>query len=72
MSSTAAQTRQLLTWLQERPRTYNEALEAWHTHCPRLTVWEDAVIAGLVRIERTRKGSQVRVTALGRATMNGR
>jgi hypothetical protein len=72
VSSTEAQTQQLLTWLEERPRTYDEALEAWHSHCPRLTVWEDAVIAGLVRVERTQNGSEVRVTPLGRAALNGR
>lgn len=31
-----------------RPRPYAEVMEAWRTSCPRLTVWEDAVDAGLV------------------------
>jgi len=48
-----ALTLQLLDWLDRRPRTYSETLDAWHTHCPRMTPWEDAVEAGLVRIARS-------------------
>jgi len=40
--------RQLLEWVAARPRTYDEALEVWRTSCPRLSVWEDAVIGGFV------------------------
>jgi hypothetical protein len=43
-----ALTLQLLEWLSERPRTYAEVLEAWRTSCPRLSIWEDASIDGLV------------------------
>ena len=56
-------TRQLLEWLAERPRSYAETLEAWKTSCPRLTIWEDAVRAGLVRVER----GAVLVTSAGAA-----
>jgi hypothetical protein len=42
---------QFLTWVADRPRTYPETLDAWHSTCPRLSVWEDAIIDGLVRIE---------------------
>ena len=59
---------ELLAWVSERPRTYDEAMEAWRSHCPRLAVWEDAVVAGLVRIVRDR----VTLTPLGRATLDGR
>jgi hypothetical protein len=56
-------TRELLSWLALKPRTYEEAIDAWRSHCPRLTVWEDAVIDGLIRIERTRgAGSTVALT----------
>jgi hypothetical protein len=48
----SALTVQLLEWLAERPRSYAETLEAWKTSCPRLTIWEDAVKDGLVRVER--------------------
>jgi len=57
MSSTStatAPTRQLLAWIVERPRTYAETIEAWKSSCPRLTVWEDALADGLVRVERRR------------------
>jgi hypothetical protein len=64
----AAPTLELLRWLAERPRTYAETMEAWTSHCPRLTVWEDALAAGLVRVERR----DVRVTAAGRALTQAR
>ena len=38
----------LVAFVAERPRPYAEVLDAWRTSCPRLTVWEDAVEAGLV------------------------
>jgi hypothetical protein len=51
-SAGSALTVQMLDWLAERPRSYAETLEAWKTSCPRLTIWEDAVRDGLVRVER--------------------
>jgi hypothetical protein len=51
-STIAAPTLQLLSWLAERPRSYAETIEAWKTSCPRLSVWEDALSDGLVRVER--------------------
>lgn len=45
-------TLQLLEWVAERARSYPETIEAWKSSCPRLTIWEDAVAAGLVRVER--------------------
>ena len=44
-------TAQFLAWLAEAPRSYVEVMEAWRTSCPRLSVWEDATIAGFVRLE---------------------
>jgi hypothetical protein len=41
---------QFLTWIADRPRTYPEARDGWHS-CPHLSVWEDAIIDGFVRIE---------------------
>ena len=49
---TSALTTQMLEWLAERPRTYGETLDAWKTSCPRLSIWEDALSEGLVRVER--------------------
>ena len=66
---------QFLAWVSGGPRTYADAMEAWQTSCPRLTIWEDAIIDGLVRIERGSDGSRaqqrVRLTARGKALLNG-
>jgi hypothetical protein len=48
----AAPTLELLAWIAERSRTYPETIEVWKSSCPRLTVWEDALADGLVRVER--------------------
>jgi hypothetical protein len=45
------QLRELLAWVSSRTRTYAETMEAWRTSCPRHSVWEDALIDGLVRRE---------------------
>ena len=37
-----------LAWLSAGPQPYAEVMEAWRTSCPRLTIWEDAIDAGLV------------------------
>ncbi len=42
---------EFLTWVADRRRTYDEAMEAWQSHCPRQTIWEDAIIDGLIQIE---------------------
>lgn len=39
----------LVDWVAREPRAYADVLDAWRTHCPRLTVWEDAVDRGLVQ-----------------------
>ena len=51
MPKLAAPTLQLLEWIAERPRDYGETIEVWRSSCPRLTVWEDALADGLVRIQ---------------------
>jgi hypothetical protein len=48
---TDALTRQMLEWIALRPRDYAEVMEAWRTSCPRLSIWEDAVLADLVTYE---------------------
>ena len=45
---TVALTRQLLEWIDGGRRTRAEVLEAWKTSCPRLSIWEDACIDGLI------------------------
>ena len=63
-------TRDLLSWIADGPRTYAQALEVWPSSCPRLTVWEDALLAGLVRIVRNGSRSEVTLTAAGRAALD--
>ena len=43
--------RQFLHWVGEGDRSYAAAMEGWRSSCPRLSTWEDALGAGLVRIE---------------------
>ena len=45
-------TLELLAWIHARPRTYAETIDAWGSHCPRLSVWEDALADGLVAVVR--------------------
>jgi hypothetical protein len=58
-------TLQLLAWIDEREPTHAETMEAWHSHCPRLTVWEDALADRLVQVVRSRGETRVIVTARG-------
>jgi hypothetical protein len=46
-------------------------MEAWKTHCPRLSAWEDAIAAGFVDIIRgaTSSESIVRLTEAGHETL---
>jgi hypothetical protein len=44
-------TEQFLAWVADRPRTYADAMEAWRSTCPRLSIWEDALGDELVRLE---------------------
>jgi len=71
----AALVLQLLEWVAARPRTYRETMDAWRTSCPRMPVWEDAVVAGLVEI--AAGGGEggapaVTLTARGRAALASR
>jgi hypothetical protein len=57
-----------LEFLAVGPRPYGEAMEAWRTSCPRLTVWEDAFDGGLVVRSLGAGGApQLGLTSLGRA-----
>ncbi len=38
----------LLEWIGAGSRPYDEVLDAWHTSCPRLPVWEAANEHGFV------------------------
>ena len=52
----------LLEWLEGEPKPYDDVMTAWRTSCPRLTIWEDAVDAGLVSVH----GRAVSLTDAGR------
>lgn len=59
---------QFLVWLDEMPRSYAETMEAWRTSCPRLSVWEDTTLDGLVALSGDARRTVV-VTAAGRARL---
>ena len=59
---------QFLAWVADRPRTHAQTMEAWRSTCPRLSVWEDAIIDGLVRIENDADRA-VRLTPRGTAML---
>jgi hypothetical protein len=63
---------QFLTWLADRPRTYAEAMDAWRSSCPRLTVWEDAIADGLIRVhgDGPLARAEVTLTARGQAALD--
>lgn len=59
----------LVAFVATRPRPYAEVIEAWRTSCPRLTVWEDTVDAGLVAC---RADGQVVATEKGLQALSAR
>lgn len=61
----SALTRELLLWVAERPRTYDETMEAWRSNCPRHSTWEDACIDGLLEVVE----GEVRLTVRGTAAV---
>jgi hypothetical protein len=65
--------RQLVGWTAERPRSYGEAMEAWRSSCPALTIWEDALAERLIAVDPVQGAStaeaRVRVTAAGQALL---
>jgi hypothetical protein len=68
---THALTLQVLAWIAEDVRTYAQAMEAWRSSCPRLSIWEDAILDGLVAFEggATRDRARVTLTPKGRALL---
>ena len=63
---------QFLDWAASRSRTYAEAMDAWRTSCPRLSVWEDALIAGFIQVNGggPMQQGEVALTARGRAILD--
>jgi hypothetical protein len=61
---------QFLGWVADRPRTREQAVEAWHS-CPHISVWEDAIVEGLVATENNGKRT-IALTQRGRALLEQR
>ena len=59
--------RELLEWVDFRPRSYQEAMDSWRSTCPRHSTWEDASIEGLVE----ERDGLVLLTGAGRSALNG-
>ncbi|MGH6783436.1 MAG: hypothetical protein ACREBP_02310, partial [Sphingomicrobium sp.] len=62
-----ALTIQFLTWVASRPRTRSDVMDAWRSTCPMNSVWEDAVIEGLVSLD---AAGNVALTSLGQAALD--
>ena len=61
---------EFLSWVADRPRTYDDAMAAWQSHCPRQTIWEDAMIGGLIEITEHDGAHLVVLTARGAAILD--
>jgi hypothetical protein len=59
----------LVEWVEAKPRSYQETMEAWRTSCPRLPVWEDANDRGLVALTSLDGRTLVRATPAGLALL---
>jgi hypothetical protein len=46
----APSVRELLDWVDDRPRSYAEAIEVWTSNCPRHPAWDDALSEGLIQV----------------------
>jgi hypothetical protein len=60
----------LLQWLTNGERTYEEVMDAWHTSSPRLPVWEDAKDRGLITSEHVNGREVIRASSLGLALLD--
>jgi hypothetical protein len=62
---------EFLTSVSSRERTDDETMDAWRSTRPRHTIWEDALIDGLIQVARGEAGqqSQVALTPRGRALL---
>jgi hypothetical protein len=66
-------TMDFLGWLAAGPRPYAEVMDVWRTSCPRLTVWEDAIDAGLVAHRHVSGGpAMITITPRGAALLAAR
>ena len=71
-ASLEAPMREFLEWVAFRPRTHAEAMDAWQSHCPRFTQWEDALDAGLITLDTecaTTGSARIHLTPMGAAAL---
>jgi len=59
----------LLEWVGMKERSYQDALDAWRTSCPRLPIWEEAIDRGLLERDFANDRWLVRVTPVGVALL---
>jgi len=59
---------QFLDWLACGRRTQADVMATWQSSCPRLSIWEDAMIEGLVRFAGDAERTVV-LTPRGRAML---
>lgn len=59
----------LLEWLAEGERSYEQVMEAWRTSCPRLPVWEEANERGLIAHRYANGRYLVTIASCGRALL---
>lgn len=61
----------LIEWIAEQPRLYDDVMDAWRTSCPRLTIWEDAIDARLIRVGFDKSSRKtVSITEKGKAFLH--
>lgn len=70
-AQTSALMLQFLEWVARGDRTYADAMDAWRTSCPRLSIWEDALEAGFIVVESgaSRNRGRVRVSSHGQRVL---
>jgi hypothetical protein len=64
-------TLQFLDWIGDTPKPYADVMDGWRSSCPRLSIWEDCVLAGLVQYDGA-PHKTVSLTPLGQAARNRR
>ncbi len=57
----------LLEWIANRDRSYEDVMDAWRTSCPRFPIWENAKDRGLVMANNIDGRSVVRLSVSGMA-----
>ncbi len=67
MPRPGALTLQFLEWIASGRRSHADVLETWRSSCPRLSIWEDALLAGLVRYDPANR--TVELTSSGLAAL---